>query len=487
MSGRSRPKSTEETPGKTRGATGPGSTRRKPSGKGEEKRDGSSKAAAPPMDRDKDRDRAGGRGGRTATVPRGAPSPTPAKTPLNSKPPPAAAPRTAARGAEDKNTPRNPPSSTTSIDYNPDRVLRDTLEKLKIKKTERNEATRCVNEIQKEIAKHLKESLDWCKEIQELKTGSHVENVKICESDEFDVMLVISVDRVDIQPFRGDGAFYSVALKRNSCKSLDKFLNKDKIIEASKMLTEFRKKVKECVPKLTSKYNITVEGKKPGCPAVTLQVKGKDGRIISLDFVLGLEVHSSSWPAITKDGFKIDNWLGRKVKTDLKRKPFYLVPKYEGKGTTECDGVKAKDAWRISFSHVEKEVLKNHGHSKTCCEGRPSCCRKQCLKLLKYLVQGLKEHHPKEAGKLCSYHAKTTLLHACAERVEDSEWEISQLSHCFQQVLSDFENYLRKQDLPNFFIPSHNLLKSAGLDKKTCNFLADEIEFQRNNCFPVFR
>ncbi|XP_026870589.2 cyclic GMP-AMP synthase [Electrophorus electricus] len=380
-------------------------------------------------------------------------------------------------------------SSTKGLDHgdgNPDKILHATLQKLRIKKQERSESTKCVNEIEDQIIDYIKKSLDWCKEIRVLKTGSHYENVKICEPDEFDVMLTIPVERVDVHNFGEDGAFYSVAMKRHTQKHpLDRFLNEDKTIKANEMLQEFRDKVKEVVGKIP--YNIEVERKRKGCPAVTLVVN-LNGKTISLDFVLGLEVHKSSWPSFTANGFRIEGWLGKKVKNELKRKPFYLVPKYEGRGNAEYNGVVAKDTWRISFSHVEKDIIKNHGASKTCCErGAAGCCRKQCLKLLKYLLLRLKEENPKEVSKFCSYHAKTTLLHACTARPTDSEWKTGQLSHCFQLLLQDFENHLRSQNIPNFFIPSHNLLNSAGLDKKSCEFLAKSTEYQRNNGFPLFR
>lgn len=86
---------------------------------------------------------------------------------------------------------------------------------------------------------------------------------------------------------------------------------------------------------------IEILRKKPKCPAVTLEVKMKKN-IISVDFVLGLKVHRASWPDFTKDGFKIENWLSRKEKANMKRQPFYLVPKYEGKRNAEHDGVVAK-------------------------------------------------------------------------------------------------------------------------------------------------
>ncbi|XP_076830960.1 cyclic GMP-AMP synthase isoform X4 [Brachyhypopomus gauderio] len=409
------------------------------------------------------------------------------KTPEVAPPPPSSSNTSSSKSPADEHAERAalekvPKSSIKKLDRtDPHRILQDTLEKLKIKKQERCESTKCVNEIEKIISEHLKKNLDWCKEISLLKTGSHYENVKICQPDEFDVMLTIPVERVEVQHFGEEGAFYSVAMKRQK-HPLNRFLNEDNTIKASEMLAEFRDKVKEVVP--TIPHEIEVERKRKGCPAVTLEVK-QNRKKISIDFVLSLEVNKSSWPSFTANGFMVDNWLGKKVKQDLKRKQFYLVPKYEGIGSAEKEGVVAKDTWRISFSHVEKIILNDHGASKTCCQkGSAACCRKPCLKLLKYLLQRLTEDHPKEMSKFCSYHAKTALLHACATRVKDSEWAADQLSHCFQLLLEDFEKHLRRKELHNFFIPSHNLLEST--DKKSCEFLATRIEYQRNNGFPLF-
>ncbi|XP_030628295.1 cyclic GMP-AMP synthase [Chanos chanos] len=364
----------------------------------------------------------------------------------------------------------------SSFEGNPNKTLTSTLEKLKLRKVDRSEATRHVKDAVKAIEEQLKQ-FPWFKDIKELNTGSYFENVKIGEPDEFDVMMVVPVERVDIQPFGDDGAFYSVALKRPSKHQLDRFLDQEKRIKASEMLNEFRKVVVEAVSTLEG---VDVTRKRPGCPAVTLKLRDT----IDVDIVLGLEVHGS-WPNFTTDGFMIENWLGRKEKRVYRLKPYYLVPKYTGRGGAECDGVVAKDAWRISFSHVEKDILMKHGHAKTCCEKNATpCCRKKCLKLLKYLLAQLKEKHQKELSKFCSYYAKTTLFHACAERVEDSDWAVDRLSDCFQQLLQDFEGHLRSGSLPNFFIPTQNLL--CGLDRKSCRFLADRIEEQRNNGFPIF-
>ncbi|XP_055025365.2 cyclic GMP-AMP synthase [Misgurnus anguillicaudatus] len=368
-----------------------------------------------------------------------------------------------------------------------EKVLHATLDKLKIKKAERSKASSRVNEMTKTVIFHLKRKMTWCEDIESLTTGSYYENVKICEPDEFDVMLTIPVERVDIQRFNGSGAFYSVALKRLPNKHpLTRFLNDDRTIRASEMLNEFRDGVKEAMDLLSFRDKINVQRKKPKCPAVTMQIN-ENGNQISIDFVLGLKVRGS-WPVYTSNGFKIEDWLSKKVKADFKLKPYYLVPKYEGKGNADHDGVVAKDVWRISFSHVEKDIMKRHGHSKTCCESKEQkCCRKECLKLLKYLLSQLEKMYPEKMSKFCSYHAKTTLFHTCARKVEDSEWAYSRLANCFQELLGNFVESLRNQDLPNFFVPSQNLLHQDHVPKNNCEFLAKQIELQQNNTFPIFQ
>lgn len=106
-------------------------------------------------------------------------------------------------------------------------------------------------------------------------------------------------------------------------------------------------------------------------------------------------------------------------------------------------------------------------------------CRKDCLKLLKHLLSLLKERD--SFDKFCSYHAKTTLLHACCSRTKDTDWHT--LSHCFQKLLEDFEGHLERGVLYNFFIPTQNLLSG----KERCRSLAKCIKDERNNGFPIFK
>lgn len=77
--------------------------------------------------------------------------------------------------------------------------------------------------------------------------------------------------------------------------------------------------------------------KQEGCPAVTL-TQEMGSVAISIDVVLCLKV-KSSWPPFTRGGLEIDGWLGTKVKQEYKRQPYYLVPKFEGRGNVENEGV----------------------------------------------------------------------------------------------------------------------------------------------------
>ncbi|CAJ1066710.1 cyclic GMP-AMP synthase [Xyrichtys novacula] len=357
-------------------------------------------------------------------------------------------------------------------------VLKKTLEKLKIKPQARSDASEVVNKLVEAVSTHLKKNTKSFEEVERpLPTGSYYENLKISDPDEFDVMMPIPVERVIVEPFGDDGAFYSVALKRGN-SPLKKFQEED-ILSASKMLEEFRDEIKKCAKDFPE---WKLSRKKKRCPAVTLTTE-VNSVTISLDVVLCIMV-KSQWPLFTTDGLQIEKWQGTKEKQAYRRKPYYLVPKYQGRETEEKNGVLAKDTWRVSFSHVEKDLIKKHGSEKTCCEtGGERCCRKACLKLLKHLLSLLKEEDS-SFDEFYSYTAKTTLLHACSSRAKDSDWKYSDLSDCFQLLLQDYVENLEKRCLPNFFIPSQNLL--CGLSRTRCNKLARRIQEECNNGFPIF-
>ncbi|XP_072798730.1 cyclic GMP-AMP synthase isoform X3 [Vicugna pacos] len=148
-----------------------------------------------------------------------------------------------------------------------------------------------------------------------------------------------------------------------------------------------------------------------------------------------------------------------------------------------------EETWRLSFSHVEKDLLKNHGQAKTCCEtDGVKCCRKDCLKLMKYLLEQLKKKFGKrkELTKFCSYHVKTAFFHVCTQDPYDSQWLSRDLELCFDKCVTYFLQCLRTEQLQHYFIPTVNLFTPDQIDKASKEFLSKQIEDQRNNGFPVF-
>ncbi|VCW66193.1 unnamed protein product, partial [Gulo gulo] len=357
---------------------------------------------------------------------------------------------------------------------------RTVLEKLKLRRQEISVAAEIVNRVVDHLLRRLQSYESEFQGVSRLCTGSYYERVKISAPNEFDIMFKLEVPRIQLEEYCNSGAYYFVKFKRNpKGNPLIQFVE-DEILSASKMLFKFRKIIKEEIKNIQG-IDVIMEKKKRGSPAVTLLIRKP--KEISVDIILALE-SKSSWPASTLEGLPISQWLGTKVKANLRRQPFYLVPKHakEGNGFQE-------ETWRLSFSHIEKDLLKSHGHSKTCCETDGiKCCRKDCLKLMKYLLEQLKVkfRHRKELEKFCSYHVKTAFFHVCTRDPQDSQWDTRDLEFCFDKCVTYFLECLKTEQLKHYFIPGFNLFSRDQIDKISKEFLSQQIEYERKNGFPVF-
>ncbi|XP_030054899.1 cyclic GMP-AMP synthase [Microcaecilia unicolor] len=360
-------------------------------------------------------------------------------------------------------------------------TLRELAESLRLRGKEISSASKPVNDVVDTLVKAIKKHEPF-RDIERLATGSYYEGVKISKPDEFDIMLKIPLKSVVLDKAEcGGGAFYYVKLESKEPKrDLSNCLNENGYLLSSEMISHLRKVIKKEICKI--KMNVSVKRKKPGCPAVTLLIEDHN-LAISVDIVLALEVQQR-WPSNTEDGLKIEPWLGSTVRDRFRSNSFYLVAKQakDGRATT--------DTWRISFSHIEKEMLNNHGNGKTCCESNePRCCRKFCLRLLKHFLQNLQHYDKSKRGleKFCSYHIKTTFFHSCVSRPTDQQWQLNDLSDCFEMFLDDFIKRLKERDLPHFFIPSFNLFAPREIDENSLKCLLRNIEHERNNKFPIFQ
>uniref|UniRef100_A0A8C2YS49 Cyclic GMP-AMP synthase n=1 Tax=Chinchilla lanigera TaxID=34839 RepID=A0A8C2YS49_CHILA len=354
--------------------------------------------------------------------------------------------------------------------------MQQVLKRLRLRSEEISAAARAVNALVEQLQRALQAS-EFCG-ASVLRSGSYYERVKISAPNEFDVMFKMELPRIQLEEYSDSGAFYYVKFKRNpKGNPLSKFVE-DEVLSASGVLAKFRKIIKDEIEKIKK---IVMQRKVPGSPAVTLVIK--EPKEISVDIILALESRSS-WPPKTLEGLPVGEWLGRKVRTKLRQQPFYLVPKHAKERQSFQE-----ETWRLSFSHIEKDILNNHGNSKSCCEtDGEKCCRKDCLKLMKYLLEQLKKKFEKreELSKFCSYHVKTAFLHLCVKYPRDSFWKPEDLHRCFDDCVGFFLDRLKEEELKHFFIPEVNLFSPEYINKRSKTFLEKQIEEERNNGFPIF-
>uniref|UniRef100_A0A8C5WLE5 Cyclic GMP-AMP synthase n=1 Tax=Leptobrachium leishanense TaxID=445787 RepID=A0A8C5WLE5_9ANUR len=357
------------------------------------------------------------------------------------------------------------------------------MKKLSLKKDDISAAALIVNDVLTRILKSdaITKNPIFAK-IEAMKTGSYYEGLKIFRPNEFDIMLKIPIKhRLELEQSDESGAFYRLSLKRLPASDpWNKYIHKEsKNILQSTVINNLRKIVKAVLGKTD---NIKIIRKNHNSPAITFEINNKH-ETISVDLVLALEVQKN-WPEKTNEGMKIGSWLGKKTKKDYRKEKIYFVAK---KPRGVCNTKDLDDVWRLSFSNIEKKILTNHGHSKTCCErNEQKCCRKQCLKRLKCLLGSIKEISDKNClDVFCSYHAKTAFFHCCVAYPLDQEWKEENFEICFDRLVEFFLAFLVEGNLPNFFIPFHNLY--LGISQNCLKLLKDEITEQKRNKYPIFQ
>lgn len=373
--------------------------------------------------------------------------------------------------------------------------IKHNAKELKIRQTDRRWAAEMVNDFRDNLLKFLRSNTDqpFFQSAEFLNTGSYFEKVKIHNPDEFDMMLKLQAPSRFNMKVLDDGLFYRIDLACPTRGPIHAFLLEKKLtLSSSKILSEMYRLVR----KFLKTYKVPdecchwlVNRKRPYSPAVTLSLcrtENNTDELISVDLVPALEIHSSQgWPLAVRNGPDVDNWLGKKVRQEIRSLPCYFVPKrLKGRNLSE----EAKESWRISFSHVEKKIITSHGNKKTCCESSATkCCRKQCLMLLKSLIEGLKQRFPKELDDLCSYHGKTAFLHTLSIRFNDSMWARQQLPACFLHLLGALEAHARTASLPHFFVAKCNLFSPSVFPKKGLIFLIHALEEQRREGLPLLK
>ncbi|KAM4043738.1 cyclic GMP-AMP synthase [Anomaloglossus baeobatrachus] len=368
------------------------------------------------------------------------------------------------------------------------RRLKHVVDELRLRKTDISNAAEKVNKVVDAILQSGKQSKgSLFEKIKKISSGSYYERVKILKPNEFDIMLEISQTSsksIVMTNLDKNDPYYTLSFKERKPSAMCKYLNLEGNISASEIVKEFRHLIEQIIGK-PGMDDVYLHAKNSRSPAETLTIKNEP-QDISVDLVIALKI-VNEWPEETNSGMNIDDWLGMKVKQEYKKSHFYMVPK---QAVTRNKTMNA-DIWRISFSNIEKKIITNHGSEKNCCGKRASkknsCCRKQCLKLLKYLLELLNINgEQRKMKQFCSYHAKTALLHFCVKHPKDEDWKFKDLEFHFDKYVDFFLDCLRRYMLCNFFIPAHNLFSEEFVDKSSCDYLYEEIRYQKTNNYPIF-
>uniref|UniRef100_K7F962 Uncharacterized protein n=1 Tax=Pelodiscus sinensis TaxID=13735 RepID=K7F962_PELSI len=358
--------------------------------------------------------------------------------------------------------------------------IKERVKALRLKQEEITKAAAIINGFIDPFIRYLKEYPErpYFKEVTKLTTGSYYEFVKIDHPDEFDVMLALPVTCcVQCTEVDGyNGVYYKVTLPRKSRSFPTPFLEDGNTVSPVKILEEFRKHVSQFIASHYSGWKMTLKRKKQNSPAVTLVLlDDKGGEFMSIDLVPALEI-LQPWPKSCELEQNVKKWLGKKAKQFTRS--FYLVAK-------QPSGQDDKEVWRISLSRVEKEIMNDHGNTKSCCESYDTkCCRKTCLRLLKSLFEALKKDYPRQLSHLCSYHAKTSFFHTLTQWIADFNWKPSDIVCCFLRVLDDFIQHVENYNLIHFFIPKCNLFSS--FPHNGLKFLLARLQEQKENGLQAF-
>jgi len=186
-------------------------------------------------------------------------------------------------------------------------------------------------------------------------------------------------------------------------------------------------------------------------PATTLYLGWLGGNryrnlMISVDLTLTLDYHKSRLPVqLTK--------LPQEIEPIFERCGFHVVPA-------------GYDSWRISFSMAEKEILASSP------EGF-----KACYRVLKVVRDEISERWRWNSSLVPSYMFKTILLSELST-TERHLWGNTFLPQRIIKVLELALKGVKREKIPSFFTPKHNLLTVADHENKLRQFLLEDMLHQ---------
>lgn len=175
-------------------------------------------------------------------------------------------------------------------------------------------------------------------------------------------------------------------------------------------------------------------------------------------------LHCAKWTTLA------DRWADRKSSADWPNQGLISEIVSEGchvvpisHGCDSSDDLHETE-WRLSFSNAEKKLV----DSLTTAQHQSYIMAKLTMK---EVIQEIKDNTSKPLEKVpSSYHLKTIFLWKCEEKPVE-EW--NNLLESVVDLLNTLVDYLRKGNIPQYFIPKNNLIKN--IKQNICVSVADRI------------
>eukprot|EP00111_Clytia_hemisphaerica_P015577 TCONS_00045974-protein len=263
----------------------------------------------------------------------------------------------------------------------------------------------------------FKENFLTCKNTEY--TGSTYEGLKISgDGLEFDVMFLFEGgEDLKVLPIKDEEGFAHLALIDNGIvkkNAITKSADKDGKILSKKLKDKFKGTLQNFINN-SPQYKELITMKEHG-PAIQFDIKRKkDDKDLwySVDLLPSFEVKVNEEKHI---------YVPKKIGTD-------------------------QNSWRRSFSKEEKALLRDID------SGNKN--RREVARTLKAMIK-------KELKNIPSYAIKTTLLHICygESKIDEELWVPQEYTNRVFDMLALLEGYFKEKWLPNYFLPTQNLLKS---------------------------
>ncbi|XP_077997383.1 cyclic GMP-AMP synthase-like receptor 1 [Glandiceps talaboti] len=340
-------------------------------------------------------------------------------------------------------------------------------------RSEKGTAVGVMNPIIEEVLKCAKEKFD--RPVKRLNVGSHYELLKVCKSDELDVMLELDIDTYItcheiVSPCRG---FVELEIRPQYIQKWEAFCTPDGYLCPKKMKQYFADDVVKYALRLYRKNNkgvkVSIEPDNGTSPAVTLNIINK-GEEYSIDLVLTIKLNKTFGDLEgTKDWTARLRWVQT---SEIKVIPVHVVAKPSPKESDEPE--EKHKMWRLSFSMVEKFILRQ-ADSKS-----DNTNRKPCYRFLKCLIHYLKTKPEAKDRRFfecfSTFQLKTVFLHCCVKYPRDEQWSKEKRIDRVKDMLKYFIQRLRRRELNFFFLPDYNMFAPDLFHAVTLEGLARRLE-----------